>query len=367
MECSHSVFWCDTYDIYTLAFNMSNYRILSILIISQFVFGALGAADVNEYSAIVAAYFSFKQIFILTHFTCFTRGTNDHSAVTCVSFCRVFCITDEQMRLSMRLSDQNFQSRFVTNFSDASRFLDTNNSTIIQGFVIDSACKDYQKIFDQKPHEVIFKNNNFWLLLDEQVDGAANQMVTDMEISVKNFLTNFVSYEFSLWLWIYSAGHTVYRDSETGNVPIDWGCICQAYSELWIDMVVNWYVPHRTNVRLSIRWGGRDAIGQENRSGQWHTNFISSELRCPTNWSTTAWLERHSHSMWICGDYEHSSFFDIIIIMRSFESADYVSGTIYHIGRSTKWPYRYLHEIDGAYWPDSARGPKYEVKTILCF
>lgn len=89
------------------------------------------------------------------------------------------------MRISLQLSKHNFQTRFVTNFENVSNYLDTNESPLIQGFVIDLSCRNYHTILEQNPHEVIFKNNNYWLLIDDERDrGEANQMVTGMEISV---------------------------------------------------------------------------------------------------------------------------------------------------------------------------------------
>lgn len=109
---------------------------------------------------------------------------DDHSQNLCP-------ILDAQMAISLQLSKRNFRSRFVTNFSNIPNVLNTNNSTIIQGFVVDLDCKNYEQIFNQKRHDIIFKNNNFWLLIDDDAEPDANGTLVDGMISVvesRNFI-----------------------------------------------------------------------------------------------------------------------------------------------------------------------------------
>lgn len=165
---------------------MQRQAIFWTLTFSFLVLNASGTADVNVYSAVITGYYSFKQISVLTQFTCFTKGACSFESQYSSS-CLNLYFPDEETKISLQLVKQNFQSRFVTDFSNVSRFLDTDKSIVIQGFVVDLTCTNYSEIFKQKPHDVIFKNNNHWLWIEDQAEGRAATH-TGMEISVSSFV-----------------------------------------------------------------------------------------------------------------------------------------------------------------------------------
>lgn len=68
----------------------------------------------------------------------------------------------------------HIQSRFVNGANLNKWFIDTPNHTT-QGFVVDVNFKYFDEIFQHGDHGIIFKNNNFWLFIDNdenQIDGS---------------------------------------------------------------------------------------------------------------------------------------------------------------------------------------------------
>lgn len=82
------------------------------------------------------------------------------------------------MEISLMLSQQNIQSRFIQDFRNIPRFIDTPNNTI-QGFVVDLGCADSFDIFEQEDQAIIFKDNNLWLLVDNLGGGELDVELTE--------------------------------------------------------------------------------------------------------------------------------------------------------------------------------------------
>lgn len=72
--------------------------------------------------------------------------------------------TGDIVKISVSLSSANIQSRFIDKFEEMSHIIDTPNHTI-QGFIIDIMCHRYAA-FTRQDHGILFKNNNLWLLID---------------------------------------------------------------------------------------------------------------------------------------------------------------------------------------------------------
>lgn len=73
------------------------------------------------------------------------------------------------IKISMAFSEKTFQSRFVQKFERIVRLIDTPQHTI-QGFAVDFSCNNTDKIFHHEDHGIIFKDNNFWLFIDDYLN-----------------------------------------------------------------------------------------------------------------------------------------------------------------------------------------------------
>lgn len=56
------------------------------------------------------------------------------------------------------------------------QFVDTPNHTV-QGFIVNRKCKHVETVFLQPDHGVIFKNNNFWLFIDNDASLELNESI----------------------------------------------------------------------------------------------------------------------------------------------------------------------------------------------
>ena len=107
----------------------------------------------ESYLNLIRLYYQFRHISILTHFICFSHRK------CIVSYCIAghpndflrpvtSILLDEIAQISTECSKANFQSRFLTKFTSIDHFLDTPNHTT-QGFIVDSKCENYERIFHQ--------------------------------------------------------------------------------------------------------------------------------------------------------------------------------------------------------------------------
>ncbi|XP_031622981.1 uncharacterized protein LOC116340566 [Contarinia nasturtii] len=104
--------------------------------------------NIEDYISIVFTYYLKRHVNILTHFSCFTKPEN--------------------VRVSSELSKQSIQSRFEVDF-DQKIILDTPPNTI-QGFVVHMKCDRFMDIFRDGDHALMFRDNNFWLFMDNNID-----------------------------------------------------------------------------------------------------------------------------------------------------------------------------------------------------
>ncbi|XP_031622982.1 glutamate receptor 1-like [Contarinia nasturtii] len=74
----------------------------------------------------------------------------------------------ENVRVSSELSKQSIQSRFEVDF-DKKIIPDTPPNTI-QGFVVHMKCDRFMEIFRDGDHAIMFRDNNFWLFIDNNID-----------------------------------------------------------------------------------------------------------------------------------------------------------------------------------------------------
>lgn len=81
---------------------------------------------------------------------------------------------DDNAKLSGALSAVNIQSRFVNEQNAINWFIDTPNQTI-QGFVVDLKYNHFNVIFERDDHGFIFKNNHFWLIIDNDVENQIDE------------------------------------------------------------------------------------------------------------------------------------------------------------------------------------------------
>lgn len=78
-------------------------------------------------------------------------------------------ILGENTQIAIAMSRQNIQSRFIVEFDEIKLLIDTPNNTI-QGFVVNVDCHRFERIFDEGDHSIIFRDNNFWLFIDDNID-----------------------------------------------------------------------------------------------------------------------------------------------------------------------------------------------------
>ena len=67
------------------------------------------------------------------------------------------------------MSQQNVQSRFIVEFEEINLLIGTPNNTI-QGFVVNMDCERFEEIFDEGDQSIIFRDNNLWLFINDNID-----------------------------------------------------------------------------------------------------------------------------------------------------------------------------------------------------
>lgn len=74
-------------------------------------------------------------------------------------------LSGDNAEILLALSRANIQSRFVSKFEVFPQLVDTPKHTV-QGFIVNKKCQHFEAIFLRENHGVIFKNNHFWLFID---------------------------------------------------------------------------------------------------------------------------------------------------------------------------------------------------------
>lgn len=82
--------------------------------------------------------------------------------------------------ISLALSRANLQSRFVSKFQVIPQLVDTPKHTT-QGFIVNKKCQHFEAIFSSENHGVIFKNNHFWLFIDNDTTLEIDQAIVRIE------------------------------------------------------------------------------------------------------------------------------------------------------------------------------------------
>lgn len=78
------------------------------------------------------------------------------------------------------MSRQNMQSRFVVEFENIKRLIDTPNNTI-QGFVVNMKCNRFETIFNESDQVIIFRGNNLWLFIDNDIDSDIDETLVSIQ------------------------------------------------------------------------------------------------------------------------------------------------------------------------------------------
>lgn len=83
------------------------------------------------------------------------------------------------------------QSRFLVEFEDIKLLIDTPNNTI-QGFVVNLDCEIFEGIFNGGDQSIIFRDNNLWLFIDDNIDldEIDARVSTDFQKIVPEMQTN---------------------------------------------------------------------------------------------------------------------------------------------------------------------------------
>lgn len=94
----------------------------------------------------------------------------------------------ENARISMALSKQNIQSRFIIEFDKIGQLVDTPNHTI-QGFIMNMQCDRIELIFPDRLQDnyldATFIDNNLWLFVDNNIDSSVNDTLVSFHIQNK--------------------------------------------------------------------------------------------------------------------------------------------------------------------------------------
>lgn len=79
------------------------------------------------------------------------------------------------------MSKQNVQSRFLVEFENIKRLIDTPNNTV-QGFVVNMKCKRFESIFNEGDQMITFRGNNLWLFIDNDMDSDIEETLVSIDI-----------------------------------------------------------------------------------------------------------------------------------------------------------------------------------------
>lgn len=136
--------------------------------------------NIEDYIQTVSTYYSTRNVKIITHFSCFSQSKLKYF------FIRIFplkklsfrCILlGENARISIALSKQKIQSRFMIEFDTIDQLVDTPNHTI-QGFIVNMLCDDQIDLkFPDDDRRIIFRDSNLWLFVDNNIDSSVNETI----------------------------------------------------------------------------------------------------------------------------------------------------------------------------------------------
>lgn len=79
------------------------------------------------------------------------------------------------------MSKQNVQSRFLVEFENIKRLIDTPNNTV-QGFVVNMKCKRFESIFNEGDQMITFRGNNLWLFIDNDMESDIEETLVSIDI-----------------------------------------------------------------------------------------------------------------------------------------------------------------------------------------
>lgn len=103
----------------------------------------------------------------------------------------------ENVRIHQALSNANMQSRFIGTFQLTPRLVDTPNHTV-QGFIVNKKCKHVENVFLQQEPGIVFKNNNFWLFIDNDDTLELNESIVGFHLDVEHaYMNKGINQEFS--------------------------------------------------------------------------------------------------------------------------------------------------------------------------
>lgn len=88
----------------------------------------------------------------------------------------IIVLIGNNVRISMALSSENIQSRFIGESMEKPRIADTPNHAI-QAFVVNRMCKHDDSIFTHEDHGFLFKDNNLWLFIDNDSELETNDSI----------------------------------------------------------------------------------------------------------------------------------------------------------------------------------------------
>lgn len=78
----------------------------------------------------------------------------------------------ENARISIELSKQNRQSRFLITFN-ANELLFNNPNNTIEGFVVNMKCQQFDEIYHEQ--SIVYRDNTLWLFIDDNIATNVNE------------------------------------------------------------------------------------------------------------------------------------------------------------------------------------------------
>lgn len=83
------------------------------------------------------------------------------------------------MQISVAMSNAGMQTRIISDLNMIEMLIDTPEHTI-QGFIVNLKCENIDEIFLHGDHRIIFKDNNLWLFIDDDVDKPMNESIVNV-------------------------------------------------------------------------------------------------------------------------------------------------------------------------------------------
>lgn len=89
----------------------------------------------------------------------------------------------DDVEISLALSRENIQSRFVGKFTEISYHYTPNHT--IQGFVVNKMCEFDETTFLSEDQGIVFKNNHLWLFIDNDTTFAMNDSIVSTRVQIE--------------------------------------------------------------------------------------------------------------------------------------------------------------------------------------